>query len=276
MADIDAALAELRLTLLSIKFFDVALESIIVIGLALIVTTYFQLPWYVALVPWAIYFTTGYIRRVNVRSYHEVEDKVPQLREALSTAADTRGQQGILVKELQTEVLGKMRAIKTSYFLGLGSTTRQLLLLSGISFIIIGLAAFNVNFASTKDFALRQPGVNGALHFMGLDNETLTGKLTDREAQAGLRKFVKVTSNKSIFGEENIFDIGASPLELSIDPEMSGSNLQDVHDAEQKKFRDQEAGVVEASAQGACAEACDIPKDQQEIVKNYFDKVGMG
>ncbi|MEK6822595.1 MAG: hypothetical protein AABY13_02105 [Nanoarchaeota archaeon] len=276
MADIDAALAELRQTLLSIKFFDVALESLIVIGLALIVTTYFQLPWYVALVPWAIYFTTGYIRRVNVRSYHEVEDKVPQLREALSTAADTRGQQGILVKELQTEVLGKMRAIKTSYFLGLGSTTRQLLLLSGISFIIIGLAAFNVNFASTKDFALRQPGVNGALHFMGLDNETLTGKLTDREAQAGLRKFVKVTSNKSIFGEENIFDIGASPLELSIDPEMSGSNLQDVHDAEQKKFRDQEAGVVEASAQGACAEACDIPKDQQEIVKNYFDKVGTG
>jgi len=276
MADIDLALKELRNTLLSIKFFDVALASLIVIAAALVATTYFQLPWNYALLPWAIYFTVMFVRRVNVNSYHEVEDKVPQLREALTTAADTRKQEGILVHELQKEVLDKMRAIKTSYFLGLGSTTRQLLLIAGLAFIVIGLSAFNVNFGSTTDFIGNQAFINNALTavgFLGV-NETLTGKLAQGKQISGTKKFVNILNNDSLYADEVDVALGNAPLELQVMPEYSGSNLQDVREADQKKFREQQAGQVEASAQEACGQDCNVPKDQQEIVKTYFEKVG--
>ena len=278
MADIDNALRELRRNLLSIKFFDVALMSFVVMAAGLVITTYFILPWHYALIPWAIYFAYAFIRRVNVSSYHEVEDKVPQLREALTTAADTRKKEGILVRELQEEVLSKMHAIKTSYFLGLGSTTRQLLLLAGLSFIVIGLAAFNVNFDTTKDFAARQPLLRNALgslgEFANPDNSSVNGILKNSSAKAALTKFVKLKGNTSLYGDENAVVLGTAPLEITLDPEMSGSNLQDPHEAEQKKFQNQEAGTIEASAQGACTTDCNIPKDQQQIVKTYFEKVG--
>jgi hypothetical protein len=278
MADIDLALGELRRTLLSIKFFDVALASLIVIAASLVVTTYFRLEWYYALAPWAIYFAWSFTNKVNVNSYHEVEQKVPQLREALQTAADTRKQEGVLVKELQLDVLAKMRSIKTSYFLGLGSTTRQMLLLTGLSFIVIGLAAFNVNFDTTKDFVANQAILQGAFGSIGAfaptDNESVNGKIKQGRTISALSKFVKLKDNRSLYGDENMVDLGDTPLELQIQPEYSGSNLKDVQDPEAKKFRDQQTADITAAAQGACTDECNIPKDQQQIVKTYFEKVG--
>jgi hypothetical protein len=279
MADIDLALRELRRTLLSIKFFDVALASLIVMAMSLVVTTYFLLPWYYALAPWAVYFAYAFTKKVNLSSYHEVEEKVPQLREALQTAADTRKKEGVLVRELQQEVLEKMHAIKTSYFLAFGSTTRQLLLLTGLAFIIIGLAAFSVNFDTTKDFAQRTPVLKDIFSigpFAPVDNSSLSGQLTGGTANAGIKKIVKLQGNTSLFGAQQDVALGQNPLEIQIQPEYSGSNLQDIHEAEQKNFANQQAGAVQANAQGACTADCDIPKDQQQIVKTYFEKVGTG
>jgi hypothetical protein len=277
MTEIDAALRELRSTLLSIKFFDVALRTLVMMTACLVVTTYIGWPWWYGAIPTCIFLIIMTYLRVNVRSYHEVEDKVPQLREALTTAADTRKQSGTLVRELQEEVLHKMHAIKSSYFIGFGSTTRQLLLLTGLAFIAIGLAAFNVNFATTKEFALNQAVIKNA--FDSIINttdaeEAVNAKLKQKKQDNGMLKYVKLKNNGSLFGNENLIDLGSDPLELSIDPQMTGSNLLDPREAEEKKFAEQQAGSIGASAQGACSTECDIPKESQDIVKTYFEKVG--
>jgi hypothetical protein len=241
----------------------------------LVVTTYAGWPWWWAAIPTIIFLVVMVFLRVNLRSYHEVEDKVPQLREALTTAADTRKQSGPLVHELQDEVLRKMHAIKTSYFLGFGSTTRMLLLLAGLAFIVIGLAAFNVNFQSTKEFALKQPVIKNA--FEAVVNATEpppNAKLKDLDKKNAALKYVRLSNNGSLFGQENLVEVGTQPLELSIDPQMSGANLQEQLPPEERNFREQEAGDIGSSAQGACSSECDIPKESQEIVKTYFQKVG--
>lgn len=277
MADIDMALRELKNTLLSIKFFDVALLSLVTLAAGLVATTYFSLPWHYALGPFAIVFAYLFVKRVNVYSFHEVEQKVPQLREALQTAADTRSQEGILVHELHAEVLEKMRGIKSSYFLGLGTTTRQLLLLAGLSFLVIGLSAFNVNFTTTTAFMAKQPLLRSALESIGAFgplNETPSGRMTKGKVMDKTNKFIAIKDNTSLYGDEADVILGDAPLELQVDPEYSGANLQDPHDAQSKDFRTQAAGVADANAQGACTSECDIPKDQQDIVKTYFEKVG--
>lgn len=279
MAELDAALRELRSTLLSIKFFDVALRTLVVMAACLVITTYVSWPWWYGTIPTAIFLIVMVYLRVNVRSYHEVEDKVPQLREALTTAADTRRQSGTLVRELHEEVLHKMHAIKSSYFLGFGSTTRMLLLLAGLAFIAIGLAAFNVNFSTTKEFALKQAVIKNA--FDAITNvtdadaeEAANARLKQKKKDNAMLKYVKLQNNGSLFGNENLVEAGADPLQLSIDPQMTGSNLLDPREAEEKKFAEQEAGSIGASAQGACSSECDIPKESQDIVKTYFEKVG--
>ncbi len=279
MAELDAALRELRSTLLSIKFFDVALRSLVVMAACLVVTTYIGWPWWYGAIPSGIFLLAMIYTKVNIRSYHEVEDKVPQLREALTTAADTRKQSGTLVRELHEEVLHKMHAIKSSYFLGFGSTTRQLLLLAGLAFIAIGLAAFNVNFTTTKEFALNQAVIKNA--FDAIINVTDSAAEDPTSATAKQKKkdnamlrYVKLQNNGSLFGSENLVDIGSDSLEIAIDPQMSGSNLLDPQEAEDKKFAEQQAGSIGAQAQGACSTECDIPKESQDIVKAYFEKVG--
>jgi hypothetical protein len=277
MADIRDALRELRLTLLSIKFFDVALGSLIVIALGLIVTTYFRFPWWYAMVPWFVYFFITVWRKVNVTSYHEVEDKVPQLREALTTAADTAGKEGVLIKELQAEVLRKMTAIKTSYFMGFGRTTRQLLILTGLSFIIIGLSAFNVNITSTAEFANKQPFVQNALNLLGAtgnaSNETAVNAALGKKKAQGLLKYVRLQNNGSMFGDPFDVTLGDENIELQVDPVNTGANLNEVNDPQAKKFREQQAGEIDANAQGACGADCQVPVEDQAIVKTYFEKV---
>jgi len=276
MADIDEALRELRSTLLSIKFFDVALASLIVLAAGLIATTFFSLPWTLALIPWFIFAAVMGWRRVNIQSYHEVEEKVPQLREALQTAADNAGREGRLVSELHQDVVRKMSHIKTSYFLGLGSTTRQLLLLTGISFIVIGLAAFNVTFDSTSDFLGKNAFIHGAFDAFGfgnLSNESAVNARLAGKKIPGKLKYVRLRDNGSLYGELTDVDLGTVPLELQVDPVNSGANLKEEHEAEDKRFGEQEAGEIGANAQEACGTECSIPADQQDIVKSYFEKV---
>jgi hypothetical protein len=276
MAEIDRALRELRRELLSIKFFDTALRTLVVLSACLVVITYMGWPWWWSTIPAGVFMLYLLFTRVNLRSYHEVEDKVPQLREALTTAADTRKQSGQLVRELHEEVLRKMAAVKTSYFLGFGSTTRQLLLLAGLAFIVIGLSAFNVNFTTTKEFALKQPVIKNAFDAIGnvTAEEAAAAKLKNKKKDNAMLKYVKLANNGSLFGAENLVAAGSEPLELRIDPQMTGANLNEIHESEEKRFADQQAGDISAAAQGACSSECAIPKESQDIVKAYFEKVG--
>ncbi len=276
MGDIRDALSELRTALLTIKFFDAALSSLIIMSLALVVTTYAQLPWWYSLLPWAMAFTWKIFKHVNVDSYHEVEAKVPQLKEALTTAADTTSIDNSIVRELQQEVISKMRSVKTSYFLGFGKTTRQLLILMAMSFIVIGLSAFNVDFYTTKEFASKQKFLQDTMNFLSgnvSDQSAVDARLGKKKSEGELL-YVKLKNNGTLFGDPFDVNLGDETLEMQVDPLNTGSNLKDVHDPENKNFRDQQAADITANAQGACGQDCTIPLESQDIVKAYFEKVG--
>jgi hypothetical protein len=224
---LDKAIAELRRSMLTFKLFNLGLTSLVVFMAALLFTSFFGLRWHYALIPallWAA-VTGMHITRMD---YSEVERKTPMLQDALRTAADTVKDMTRLAKELHEEVLGKMHAVHTSQFLGFGKTTYLLLAVAVLAYLIIGLSAFGVDAKATKDFVTK---TSAWTTMMSAWNETFKNETILLGSKKEGLKRMPLRSNASLYGDERDIELGNTPLELQVDPVLSGANLKDAQEA---------------------------------------------
>jgi len=79
--------------------------------------------------------------------------------------------------------------------------------------------------------------------------------------------------NKSddIYGEDSVAKLGDQQIKIKIKPSTFDVNVKEEGDAEQKTFYESFPSEVYVEKSGAYEES--IPKEQQELVKNYFKKI---
>ncbi len=251
MKPIQEAVKELRRVLFSMRLFESLLDSFIVYLGSLLIFSLISLSWYWALIPFLGYGVLHTLNSVKGVSFHDVEHKVPVLHESLRTAADSAQKENIIVNELHSDVIAKLKEVRTSYFLGMGKTTRQLLLLAAFSFGIIIASALNVKLLNAPEIAI-----------------DLSKLKPVQKYTTAVQDIVFGPAKEDIYGNESIAELGTKELKLQINPLMSEININDIKPPEDKEFVESFPRDIQASTDTSFDEK--IAKEHQQIVKNYF------
>ncbi len=221
------------------------------------------------MIPFGIYFIWHTRKLLRLLGYADVERRVPQLREALRTAADSLEKENEVVRSLHQEVLDKMKLVQTSAFVGFGKMTRQLVVAALLCFMIISVSALNIHLLDANAL-LDKAGVLTSGGFKdGLS--TLFGKMSNKEGNKMMEREVTLLDESELYGNKSVIELGSEELNLELSAEMSGIKIGDVRDAESKKFNDQAPNEIQASTDSAFTE--DIPKEYQGIVRDYFKSI---
>ncbi len=250
------ALKEAKRAVLNVVIFNSMIDTLVVLMLLLLGCTLLTFPFWYALIPAAIYafiHTYGNVKEVN---FANIEKKFPSLNEQLITVADNWKEQNEIVEALNQEVLRKMKEIRTSSFMNFGKLTREIAVMAVVSFIIIGSAAFNVEFL---DF---EKTVKELREFQPFKEHDINEELLEFEESQNLSE---------ILGDESITELGQRQLDLEINPILSDVDIGKVRDPEEKKFRQVAPPEIRATTDVSFEE--DIPKQYQRIVKTYFKEI---
>ncbi|HSU73169.1 MAG TPA: hypothetical protein VLJ21_04960 [Candidatus Binatia bacterium] len=274
MRPIGKALLELRTVLFSIGLFNSLIDCMVVFLFCLFGAIVLGMPWQLALVPFVIYFVLHTRKVLKALGYTDVEQRVPQLRESLRTAADSMAVENEVVRSLHEEVLQKMRLIQTSAFIGFGKVTRQLLVIALLCFAIISVSALDLHLLDGKS-VLEKLGVwsEGGFLTSGNSSSTFFGRLSKRQDGNSLfGKEVTLIDDSSLYGNATVVELGTDELNLELNPEGTGVKMGEVKPPESRQFSDQPTATdVQATSDSTYSE--DIPKEYQSIVRNYFQSI---
>jgi hypothetical protein len=125
-----------------------------------------------------------------------------------------------------------------------------------VSFIIIGSAAFNVEFLDIKDV------ITEVQEFKPFEEYDINQELLEYEESQNLSE---------ILGEEQITELGQKQLDLQINPIKSDVDIGTVRDPEKMKFKEVPPPEIRATSDVSFEE--EIPKQYQRIVKTYFKEI---
>ena len=104
-----------------------------------------------AFIPALFYFVREAYKRVSTKTLRDIEEKYPELREKLRTAADTADQENVLVLRLRLEVINVIRTIAMSSLID----SKKILISIGkilcIALLIIGVSTYNIQIIDLKD-----------------------------------------------------------------------------------------------------------------------------
>ncbi|MBW3002210.1 hypothetical protein KY338_03565 [Candidatus Woesearchaeota archaeon] len=255
---IQQALRELKLTLLQVNILTWFLDTLVVFLVSNLAFFLLTLPLLYALIPTGIYaIVHGYHGRKKV-TYKHVEEKVPELKEQLITAADNTDKEYEIVESLNKDVLKGMKHTMTSYFFSFGKLSRELFLLFVVAFLIIGASAYNVRFLDT--------------HKAIQEVKEFARNSKEYEIDETLLAFEEGNPDEDeIYGEKSIAELGNEQLQLELNPIKSDADISKVKEPEHRKFRSTVPTEIAASTDASYEES--IPKGYQKIVKSYFREI---
>lgn len=251
---ISNALRELKNAVMEISVSICWLDCLIVFMLCLLVLKLVSVGWYWSFVPMLVYAFFHVRRNLDkVSNFAYIEEKVPELKEKISTVADNLSRDNPVIEELNKDVLAGMHLIRTSYFFSFSRLTRELLTLAILAFLVTGVSAYGVKFV---DFSKVVNEVGDLRLFKGkydVNNELL-------EYEENL--------SEDIYGNKSVAILGNEELKLQINPVLSDVDISKIEDPRERTFRSSVPREISAQTDASFEDS--IPKDYQKIVKNYF------
>lgn len=197
----------------------------------------------IAFIPGLITFFFFYITKQRNSSLRQVEKKNPVVKEMLRTAADNIDNNNIMAQALNKEVLQKMRLVSTSTFFNIPVILYKIISISLIFFLAMFFASSNIHILDASSL------------IKGL------GFLPDKT----------LGSDEGLYGDESLAKLSDEQQPIELNPLSFEINLDKIQNAPEKQFKSQFPKEVFISSEKAYQE--NIPKEQQEIVKRYFDKI---
>ena len=255
MQDFNRAMKEVKRTLNQVFLFEVTLNGLLVFLSCYLVLLLLNLSASWAFFPAIAYaIVTAYLR-LNLNKARIVEGKHAALREKLRTATDYMGKENPLVEELEGDVLREMRNVGISQFVNAKGLSYKILVITILSFGIIFSSTLDTHFFNLKD-----------LHLFSGDDAS-------RQKSKGAGDFdaIKLKSDDKIYGSDDVAQLGSKELDIRIQPVDFKVSVKEEGDLDVGHFNDifpKDANLKE----GEQAKE-NIPKEQQELVKNYFKQL---
>jgi len=256
-----SVIKEMNFNLNTLVIFDALIDAVLVLLVFYLLLMLFSLNEWVALFPSIMFLIVFLYLRTTQNKARIVEKKYASLNEKLRTAVDNIKLENPIIEELQSEVMDDMKQVRVSSFINQKRTSYKILMIVALCFAIIILAAFNIHFNPFD--LIKKPQWAFIMGGEGAGNESQLGNII----VAGLG-----SGNEDIYGGKSVAKLGDE--ELSIEIKQLGyevGDVRDVSESEQREF--EETFPEEVFAESSATYQENIPKEELELVKNYFKKV---
>ncbi len=252
MEPIQHALNELKRTVKIMLFFSSFIDSLVVFMITLLLFLLIQLKWYYAAIIFTAYFIIHTIYIIRASQIRNIDKKIPFLKEQLITANDHLGKDNEVIRELNKEVIHKLKQVKTSYFIKFGKVTGRIITLIIISFLVIFTSALNFQLFDANQII-----------------KDLKAKPRYEVDQSQL--YYEQNQTDSIFGNKSIAELGYEEIKLQINPVESDIDISKVSDPQKQEFKTSQLQEIKATTDKTYEES--IAKEHIKIVKTYFSQI---
>jgi len=243
-------------------------------GIMLFLILYFILavldlyPIYAA-VPAVLYTAFLVWKELRLDKFKLVEKYYPELSEKLRTAADYADVDDTLVDELHADVIKQIKNVASSSFIKRRDLVWKTIVCVVLSFFIISVTQFDVSAAKYKfDFRNKiRDFTNKIIMEKAGEEENILRMEASNASGSGVGAGV----NLDIFGKKHLATLGEEDLDVELKPTTLEFRVGEVKDAEEQEFEETFPDEYYLTSSATYEE--NIPKDQQEIVKNYFKKI---
>jgi len=253
MKQFSSVVQEINRTLNELIFFENVVNTTLVFLVFYLVLSVVDFHPLYALVPALAYLAFYSYRSFGSNKHLIVEGKHAPLREKLRTAADNVGVENQIVEELSYEVTSEMKNVGLSMFINPKTLSYKIFAVMVLAFLIIFVATFNLKLL---EFARQKiPDIFETKNLKGVGNFVAA----------------KLNTTSDIFGKGNVAKLGDNELNIRLKPVDFKVNVREEGESAQQKFETtftQEMAVKEAVSYKE-----NIPEDQLELVKNYFNKL---
>jgi len=255
MKDFIKVIKEINRTIDFFMFFESFLNAAIFFLAVYFVLSLVNLYPISALIPALIYF----ILMLYVHSREDkrkiVESKYEPLKEKLRTAADNVNEDNPVVNELEEEVVRDLKNVGLSSFVQTRKIYYKIFASMLLSIMIVMATTMNLYVVDLSGFLSGIPGLMDSLN---------PGKIKGNVN-------VDINESNDIYGESKLALLGDKPVDIRIKPVNYEVNVREEGDAEKKQFDEMFPNDVDVEQSSSSDEH--IPEEQQELVKNYFDKM---
>jgi len=255
-------IGEINFLFYNLIAFDTVLASITIFLLSYIFLTLFDLDKIYSIVPPIVYIAIYLFFKLRENYYIKVEQKFTKLNEKIRTAADNINMENPVVDELKHEVSQELKDVDYASFFRDKRTSYHILLIILLCVTLVFLAKYDVEFK--LDFI--QDKIFG---FINGGNGNETGIISD------IISATTSGNDEDIFGEEQLAKLGDDKLTININKLGYEINLNDVKDPTKQDFEEslfpEDVGLDEAEVYNKR-----LPKEDQELVKNYFWNLAQG
>ncbi len=251
MKQFKIVLLEINKTLNELMLFENIINTALIFLAFYLFLSFFKISFVFSLIPAIAYLAIFTYIRLKMPKSRIVEDKYAPLKEKLRTAADNVEKENIIIDELEYEVTREMKSVGLSLFINPRNISYKILAATVLSFMIIFTSTFNIQFPSIRKAVpdIFDRSIKGAGDFIA----------------------TKLESSDDIYGEEDVAKLGDNELDIRIKPVDFKVSVKEEGSFQRKEFETifpSDAVVKESSAYEE-----NIPKEQQELVKNYFKKL---
>lgn len=256
MTRVQKALSELRRTVLVVILAQRIVDALVVFSLSFLATVVTAIAWFWAFIPTVLYLLIHMYSGVKEAKLVEVEAKVPEMEMQLRTVADNQNKENSVVKELQDEVLKRMRKVHTSTFVQFGRMGARVFSLILLSMATIFVSASNIQFIDL-------PKTIEHVRLAGQPQYDINGSLLNLDEN----------DSEYIYGNKSVAELGYEELNLQISPVLSEIEIGQVEDPEKKQFVESQGKVGKAQKTGGSYEESEKVKENYKLVQKYFTRI---
>ena len=249
-------LEELSSTLIVFMLFDTILTAVIVFLISYLALSFVNIYGYWSLIPAMGVFLLEGLKRMRKNRLKIVEDSYDFLREKLRTAKDYLTVKNPFVEDLQEEISGDIKKVRSGTFFNEKKTNIKIAVIVCLCIFIVVLAPY---------------------HFMLFDfNKAVSDILKERNKTIGQAKIEKPEYELMLvedewYGDFSLGQLGEEEMQIQLIESNYKLTSDVVQDPEKKDFEDIYPGGVTVSRAGSYKAR--IEKENQEIVKNYFKEI---
>ncbi|MBI2523519.1 hypothetical protein HYW19_03945 [Candidatus Woesearchaeota archaeon] len=208
-----------------------------------------------ALIPAAIYFALRLYSRSKMDKRKIVESKYEPLKEKLRTAADNIKEDNPVVNELEEEVVHDLKNVGLSSFIQTKEISYKLFATIALSFVIVLITTMNLYIIDLNEFL----------------STTVPGYLKGIPKLANSAMLGEINESDDIYGNSQLAVLGNEQIDIKISPVNYEVSVREEGDVKQKQFNEIFPSDVDVEQASTFEE--NIPEEQQELVKKYFDKL---
>ena len=258
MKQIEEALKELKLTWNIVQISEKIIEGLLVFTISLSFIIFLGFEWTIAFLPLLIYIALKSYEYYKGNLFKSIEEKAPLLKEKLRTAAEYFKEENQIVDELNNEVIKDIKRVKSSFLVDYKTISYKLFGLIFLSFITITISLSNINLGGIDGIS---ENLNRIIFISGEEKMEIPEIAIASEE-----------GDLNIYADASVAELGLKKGTFEINALDSEIDVNKVSGVEKKNFAPKSIPKEIYTTYDVSYNES-IPKENQKIVRNYFERI---